>query len=111
MPRDYSWARRSIPRGWFTVGELGRLLALGPHQTRRRLRAWGLNYRVVVRRWKSTDGTHWYARRALAIPPESVAALLALDLRKLQEGIGVTVRRAERLLTAYERRHLREPRK
>ncbi len=52
MARDYSWARNSIPPRLNTIGEVAGLLALGRHQTRRRLIASGLPYKVYVRRWQ-----------------------------------------------------------
>ncbi len=74
MPRDYSWARRFVPRSCGTVGELAILLGVGRHQARRRLLQSGLPCRLITRRWKDPDGA-WYVRRTYAIPVATAEAL------------------------------------
>ena len=80
MARDYSWARNSIPPRMNTVGELAGLLALGRHQTRRRLIASGLPYKVYVRRWKDPNSGKWYSRRAIGIPQKTAGELVKQDM-------------------------------
>jgi len=80
MPRDYSWSRNSIPRTMNTIGEVAGLLALGRHQTRRRLIASGLPYKVYVKRWTNPATGQQYSRRAIGIPQKSAAELLKLDM-------------------------------
>ncbi len=79
MPRDYSWARNSIPPRLNTIGEVAGLLALGRHQTRRRLIASGLPYKVYVRRWQDPSG-RWFSRRAIGIPQKTAAELIKQDM-------------------------------
>ena len=80
MARDYSWARNSIPPRLNTIGEVAGLLALGRHQTRRRLIASGLPYKVYVRRWKDPNSGKWYSRRAIGIPQKTAAELIKNDM-------------------------------
>jgi len=80
MPRDYSWARNSIPPRLNTIGEVAGLLALGRHQTRRRLIASGLPYKVYVRRWKDPNSGKWYSRRAIGIPQKTAGELVKQDM-------------------------------
>ena len=79
MPRDYSWARRFVPRDCFTVGELADVLCIGSHQARRRLLQSGLPYRLITRRWQHPLDQCWYVRRTYAIPPETADALYWAD--------------------------------
>ncbi len=79
MARDYSWSRNSIPPRLNTIGELAGLLGLGRHQTRRRLIASGLPYRVYTRRWQDPSG-RWFSRRAIGIPQKTAAEPLKLDM-------------------------------
>jgi len=76
MPRDYSWSRRSIPPRMNTIGELAGLLGLGRHQTRRRLIASGLPYRVYVKRWTNPATGQQYSRRAIGIPQSTAGELV-----------------------------------
>jgi len=80
MPRDYSWSRNSIPPRLNTIGELSGLLGLGRHQTRRRLVASGLPFRVYVRRWKDPNSGKWFSRRAIGIPQKTAAELIKQDM-------------------------------
>jgi len=80
MARDYSWARNSIPPRMNTVGELAGLLALGRHQTRRRLIASGLPYKVYVRRWQDPNSGKWFSRRAIGIPQKTAGELVKRDM-------------------------------
>ncbi len=80
MPRDYSWARNSIPPRLNTIGEVAGLLALGRHQTRRRLIASGLPYKVYVRRWRDPNSGKWFSRRAIGIPQKTAAELIKQDM-------------------------------
>jgi len=80
MPCDYSWARNSIPPRLNTIRELAGLLGLGRHQTRRRLVASGLPFRVYVRRWKDPNSGKWYSRRAIGIPQQTAAELIKQDM-------------------------------
>ena len=80
MARDYSWARNSIPPRLNTIGEVAGLLGLGRHQTRRRLVASGLPFRVYVRRWQDPNSGKWYSRRAIGIPQKTSAELIKQDM-------------------------------
>ncbi len=75
MGRDYTWARRFVPRGCGTLGELAILLGVGRHQARRRLLQSGLPCRLITRRWKDHEGA-WYVRRTYAIPAPTAEALM-----------------------------------
>ncbi len=76
MARDYTWSRRSIPPRMNTIGELAGLLGLGRHQTRRRLVASGLPYRIYVKRWTNPATGQQYSRRAIAIPQSTAGELI-----------------------------------
>ncbi len=80
MARDYSWARNSIPPRLNTIGEVAGLLALGRHQTRRRLIASGLPNKVYVRRWQDPKSGKWFSRRAIGIPQKTAAELIKQDM-------------------------------
>ncbi len=80
MSRDYSWARNSIPPRLNTIGEVAGLLALGRHQTRRRLIASGLPYKVYVKRWTNPATGQQYSRRAIGIPQKTAAELIKQDM-------------------------------
>ena len=96
MPRDYSWARRFVPRSCGTVGELAILLGVGRHQARRRLLQSGLPCRLITRRWKNPDGA-WQVRRTYAIPVPTAEALLWKEIEREWE-------RDVRLLTRMGRK-------
>lgn len=77
MPRDYTWARRTIPDYMLSVGELSLLLGTGRHQARRILIRSGFPCRLIKRHWRDPSRARGYTRRAWAIP-QDVALLLML---------------------------------
>ena len=77
---NYEWSRQSIPRKMHTILEVSRFLGLGRHQTRRRLVASGLPYRVYIRRWKDPATGQRYSRRAIGIPQKTAAELIKQDM-------------------------------
>ena len=83
MARDYSWARRTAPRGWLTLGDLAELLAVGRHQARRKLLQSGLPCRLFTRRWRDPVDGCWYKRRFWALRRETADLLFELELLKL----------------------------
>ncbi len=77
---NYQWSRQSIPKMMHTIGEVSRFLGLGRHQTRRRLVASGLPYRVYVKRWTNPATGQQYSRRAIGIPQKTAAEMIKNDI-------------------------------
>lgn len=77
---NYEWSRQSIPQKMHTIFEVGRLLGLGRHQTRRRLIASGLPFTVYVKRWKNPATGQHYSRRAIGIPQSTAGELVKRDV-------------------------------
>ena len=66
-----------------TILEVSRFLGLGRHQTRRRLVASGLPYKIYVKRWKDPATGKPYSRRAIGVPQKTAAELLKQDMANL----------------------------
>lgn len=86
--RGYDWARRTIPRGHWAIGDVAFLLGVGRHAARRRLLKSGLPARLITRYWRY--GGYLYRRKAWAVPGLSVAILFAESQRALLRRAGKT---------------------
>ena len=73
MTCNYSWARRTIRKDHWTIGELADGLQLGRHRTRRILVASKLPYKVIKRHW--WYGQRGFTRKVISIPEETVLML------------------------------------
>lgn len=101
MARDYQWAARTVPKGYWTIGDVAFMLGVGRHAARRRLLRSGLPAKLITRYWQ--HGGHLYRRRALAVPEVSAMILFAEAQRALFRRAGKTgrplLRNIERQLT------------
>lgn len=86
MPRDYTWARKTIPRGYWTIGELAMFLGVGRHQGRRILLSARVPCRLIARRWRY--GAKTYCRRAWAVEEAVVAVLFLEKQRRVYRRMG-----------------------
>ncbi len=80
--RDYTWARRTIPRGTWTIEDLSMGLGVSRHQSRRRLLSSRLPYRMITRRWRDPHSGIWYSRKVIAVPDETATILFLERLKR-----------------------------
>ena len=108
MPRDYSWARQTIPQHTLTIGQLAAFLGVERHQARRLLVRSGLPCRLVVRRWMDDDRERWFVRKAWAVPLETANTLRESKIQKLCKHAQRVRAWVRARLDAHERRRAKE---
>lgn len=76
MASDYWWAHATVPRGWWSVGDLAVILGVSCRTARRALKRSGLPCKLYTRFWRH-DG-RVYRRQAWGFP-EVTATVLQLE--------------------------------
>lgn len=74
----YSWARQSVPRGWYCVGDLADAMKLSPQAARQRLKRAGVG-KLFVKRWCDPRTGRRFSRRLWGLSFEEYLSLLVED--------------------------------